>query len=421
MLQRIKNLFKRSSWYRLSEAPAGFFAPPRNPGSITSPAQALTLAPFFAAVRLYATQLGSLPLVTYRRTQDGGREKAESHPAYSLLLNRPNPAQSRAVFWQFIAKELFLSGNAYVVVQWRGNGNISGLYPVPCGAVSRVVIDADWNKAYEINLGSGPEWYDDTQVLHFMGFSEDGLQGEPVWRYAAESLGLHRQVLEAANSFFANSTRPSVYIKYPGKLSKEAEGNLKLWLSENQQGTLNTGKPFWLSDGGELQNITSGTAEDAQIIQGLGASVGDIGRWTGLSPVQLGDFSAAHYATLEADNTFLYQKSLRPLLDSIEQELNHKLFVDGNTFAEFDTDEVLRGDYTATAQLANMLIQSGVLLRSEAREWFSLPPIEGLDQPTQPLNMGGVPNTVSQPTATTSPATIPAKTSDTLTTEGIAA
>ncbi|MBA4189129.1 MAG: phage portal protein [Planctomycetaceae bacterium] len=387
MLSFLRNLFHTRTWYPLSQVPSGFFTPTRNPGSICSAEQALTLAPFFAAVRLYSTQLGSLPLVTYKQTPSG-REHAVLHPAYNLLLKRPNPAQSRAVFMQYIAKELFLHGNAYVLIRWRNNGSPYALYPCPNGAVSRVIVDSEWNKQYEINFGTGAEWHDDSDVIHLMGHSTDGLQGEPVWKYAAESLGLHRQVLEAANNFFNNSVRPSVYIKYPGKISKEADANLKIWLAEQAGGTINTGKPFWLTDGGEVSNINTTTAEDSQIIQGLGASVGDIGRWTGLSPIQLGDFSAAHYNSLSADNTFLYQRSLRPLLDSIEQEINYKLFVDGNTFCEFDTDEILRGDPLTQAQIANIGIQGGWILRSEAREWGGLPPIEGLDTPLQPLNMG---------------------------------
>ena len=393
MFSYLRNILKRSSWYPRSRVPEGFFAPPANPGAVTCPEQALTLSPFWAAVRLYSQQIGSFPLVTYRRTPGDGKERATSHPAYNLLLNRPNPAQSRAVFWQFVTKELFLQGNAFVVIRWRGNGTPYSLYPVPSSAITRVVIDDEWNKAYEINLGSGPEWFDDTDIVHLMGYSRDGLQGEPLWRYAGESLGLHRQVLESANSFFANAARPSIYVRYPGKLTQEAIANLKAGFKDEYQGTTNTGKVPVVEQGGEISQLNTTTAEDMQVVEALGASVGDVGRWTGLSPIQLGDFSAAHYNSLSADNTFLYQRSLRPVLDMIEQELNHKLFVDGETFAEFDTDEVLRGDPLSTAQLANTGIQGGWLLRSEAREWFGLPPEPGLDTPTVPLNMGGTPPT----------------------------
>ena len=402
MLSYIRSLFSRtSSWYPLSKVPEGFFTPSRSPGAVTSPEQALTLSPFWAAVRLYQQQIGSFPLVTYRRTADGGKERATSHPAYSLLHSRPNPAQSRATFWQFVAKELFLQGNAYVIVRWKANGAPYSLYPVPSSAVTRVVIDDEWNKAYEINMGTGAEWFDDADVIHLMGYSTDGLQGEPLWRYAGESLGLHRQVLESANSFFVNAARPSIYVKYPGKLSKEALDNLKVGFKDEYSGTTNTGKVPVVEQGGEISQLNTTTAEDAQIIEGLAASVGDVGRWTGLSPIQLGDFSAAHYNSLSADNTFLYQRSLRPVLDMIEQEINHKLFVGGETFAEFDTDEVLRGDPLSTAQLANTGIQGGWLLRSEAREWFGLPPEPTMDIPTVPLNMGGTPGMATPTTITT--------------------
>ena len=398
MLKFIKKWLNRSSpntWYPLSRVPEGYFQQPRTPGAVTSAEQALTLSPLFAAVRLYSQQIGSFPLVTYTRTPDGGKVRAISHPAYHSLLSRPNPAQSRATMWQFCMKELLLTGNAFVIARWKGQA--FDLHPVPTSAVTKVVIDSEWNKAYEIQLETGPEWFSDdevgTDVIHLMGFSRDGFQGEPLWRYAGESLGLHRQVLESATAFFANSVRPSVYVRYPGRLDKQALENLKLGFKEEYAGTGNVGKVPVIEQGGEIGQMNTSTAEDTQVIAAMGASVGDIGRWTALSPIQLGDFSAAHYNSLSADNTFLYQRSLRPVLDMIEQELNYKLFGDLNTFCEFDTDEVLRGDPTSTAVLANTGIQGGWLLRSEAREWFGLPPVAGMDEITTPLNMGGNPET----------------------------
>lgn len=400
MISYIRKLLGRSNnWYPLSRVPEGFLSPQKNPGAITCPEAALSLSPFYAALRMYQTTLGSLPLVTYRRSPDGGRERARTHPAFKLLHDRPNPAQSRAVFFEYVAKEIFLAGNSYVLIRWAGNGSPYAFYPVPAHAVTKVWIDDEWNKAYEVQMADGKEVFDDQDMIHLFAFSDDGLQGKPLIRYAAESLGLHRQVLESANSFFANAARPSIYVRYPGKLDPQAVKNLKEGFKEEYQGTTNTGKVPVVEQGGEIAKLNDTTAEDMQVVEALGASVGDIARWFGLSPLLLGDLSRGTYSNLAADNAAFYQRSVRPLLDRIELEFNAKLFgPDADTYCEFLLDGILRGDPQQQQQIFNGYIQSGVMTRAEVREFMNLKPIPGLDTPLFPLNQG--PELATEPTPT---------------------
>src|SRR5438094_54937 len=51
--------------------------------------------------------------------------------------------------------------------------------------------------------------------------------------------------------------------------------------------------------------------------------------------------------------------------------------------------ELLRGDMAARAAFYSRGILDGWLVRNEAREMEDLDPIEGLDLPLRPLNMGG--------------------------------
>lgn len=386
-----------SPWYPLATVPEGFASMhPRTAGAVHSNDEALTLSPVFAALRLYQSTIASLPLVTYRKLPDGGRERATTHPAYALLHERPNPAMSRSTFFEFVVRELFLSGEAFVHVRWRGNGSPLGLYPIPAANVTEVYVDAEWNKAYVVRDQGGTEVYGDTDIIHLCRYSNDGIRGVPLVRYAAESLGLHRQVLESAGAYYTNAAKPSGYLKYPGKLDKQAIENLKTEFRDEYAGTANTGKLPIIQNGGEFETFANTNATDAQIIEALGSSVTDVARWFGVSPLLLGDLSRGTYSNLAADNVAFYQRSVRPILDKIELECNAKLFgVESANYCEFLVDAILRGDPEQQARVAQTYVQAGIITRSEVRDWLNLPPLAGLDVPLYPLNQG-----ISQPDGT---------------------
>src|SRR4051812_45725130 len=90
------------------------------PQGVYTSEEALTLSSFHASLWLYQRLLGSSPLITYRR-QDQGRERDRTNPAYPILHERPNPAQSRHIFFEFVVKELFTEGEAFINVVKDGN------------------------------------------------------------------------------------------------------------------------------------------------------------------------------------------------------------------------------------------------------------------------------------------------------------
>ena len=399
MLQYIRSLIWRRLSYGIHNSEYNFgVRTPRTKGAIASNDEAMTLSPFYAALRLYQNTIGSLNLVTYRKDDDGGRQRAKTHPAYSLLHERPNPAQSSCVFFESLIRDLFLSGNAYVVIRWRGNGSPLALYPVPSSSVDKIYVDDEWNKAYQIRTEDGYEIYEDEDIIHFFINSEDGIQGKSIITHAAESLGLHRQVLESANAYFVNSVRPSIIVRYPNMLTAEALENFKTGFKNQYQGTDKTGSIPVIDNGGTIEKSLTGTAEDMQIVQALSLSTATIAQWFGLTPLQLGDLSRGTYSNLAADNAAFYQKSIRPILHKIELEFNAKLFgAESANYCEFLLDGILRGDPAQQQTIFNGYIQSGVMTRSEVREFLNLPPIPGLEIPLHPLNQGEASIENSQP------------------------
>lgn len=391
----------RSAWYSLATVPRGFFGPARSEyygqsakyphRGLIGPQQALTLSPVWAAVRKYQTTLASLPLVTYQRQANGSRERYGDRAIYSLLHDRPNPAMSRATFFKFMVKDYFLEGNCYAQVQWSNNHRPLALYPIPARTVTDIRVDDAWNKTYVVQSPDGQVEYHDDEIIHLHHFSQDGIRGVPFWWYALKSLGLHTQVLDSATSYYENSVNPSVYLECPGKLPKESKEQLKTELREMHGGPLNRGSTPIIDAGARFNSVPNSSAADAQIVEALGASVPDVARWFGLSPLMLADLTRGTYSNLGADNIAFYQSSLRPLLDEFELELNHKLFGStSDTYCEFLVDAILRADPITQAKTWQTGIQAGYLLRSDVREWLNLPAVEGLDRPIYMANLQAV-------------------------------
>lgn len=403
----------RTRWYPLASVPEGFFFGRKDRPPVTTPDEALSLSPVYAALRWYQTTLSSLPLVTYQESASG-REEARQHPAFSLLLSQPNPAQTRNTFLQVLARELFLHGEAFAQLRWRGNHALYGLYPITRGRVQEVIVDDEWNKAYVVSDAAGTvEVIPDADMLHVVAIPDtDGIRGVSFLRFAGESLGLHKSVQDSAHAYYKNAAKPSGYLRYAGKLTPETLQSIRDNFKKQYQGTGNTGEIALLQEGGDFVPLSGQSAEDNQIIQALGSSVGDVGRWVGISPMILGDYSAAKYASLSAENQAVYQKSLRWMLEAIETELCNKVFGIGSEFfAEFDTSSILRGDPQTEATINQTYLTSGVMTRNEVRDGLNLPPIPELDTPLAPLNQG------ASTTAPTSPAQLPPAP----TTEGLAA
>jgi HK97 family phage portal protein len=389
MLTRLRAWARRraANWFRLSQVPDGFLGPPR-PGAVSTAAEALTVSPFWCGVRLYQTVLGSLPLVTYRRGPDDSRTRARDLAAYDLLHERPNPAMTRAVFFELVARALFLDREFIALVRRTEGGDLVGLYPIPAAAVVDVALDDEWNKGFLVRERDGVNFYRDDEVIHLFLFSHDGVRGERLLDFAGESLGLHRRVIESGAAFYENAVRPSGYLKYPGKLDRDAAEVIKKWWKEEYAGAANVARLPIVQDGGEFVRLGELTADDVRVIEALSASVDDCGRWLNLSPLQLFNLTRGTYSNLGADNQALYTRSIRPLLEKVELELNHKVFgVGSEVYAEFQVEALLRGDPLQQATVANIGIQNGSITRNEQRGWLNLPKLDGLDTPLAPVNL----------------------------------
>jgi phage portal protein BeeE len=116
----------------------------------------------------------------------------------------------------------------------------------------------------------------------------------------------------------------------------------------------------------------------------------EICRFFNVFPQMIGHTDkTATFASAEAFFLAHVVHTLTPWVENWEQALARDLFPDeDDLFAKFSLQGLLRGDNKTRAEFYASGIVNGWLTRNEARRLEDLNPLDGLDQPLLPLNMG---------------------------------
>ena len=100
---------------------------PSSSGVTVSPQKALRSIAVYAAVRVLAESVASLPVDVLKR--DGkSRVRVENDPRERLLSQEPNPYVTAETYWSTLMTHTLLTGNGYGLVSRDGRGRPSALY-----------------------------------------------------------------------------------------------------------------------------------------------------------------------------------------------------------------------------------------------------------------------------------------------------
>jgi len=104
----------------------------------------------------------------------------------------------------------------------------------------------------------------------------------------------------------------------------------------------------------------------------------------------IGDLDRATFSNIEHQAIEFVQYSLLPWIKSIEQEFDSKIFkeADKKRFGvKLSVDGLLRGDVATRAAYYQAAINSGWMVRNEARKLEGLTPLPDGDVPLVPVNL----------------------------------
>jgi len=349
-------------------------------GVAMSPMTATKVSTVFAAVRLIADSIATMPVDAYRVVQDtGARVPYRPKPEW---VNQPDIDRSVAPsdFWQSLLMSVLLAGNAYVRVI-RVDGEVAGFR----------VLDPMRTKPRVNNRGFIEFVFDQTQVIpaddmvHITDIRRPGhIEGMSRVDELKDVLGISRALDEFAARYFGNGTLSSGIINVPGDLTEEQATRLKEQFEKNSRGLGNAHRPNVLTGGAKFEKM-SANAEEAQLTQEREFSVREVARIFKIQPVMLGiiDAGGSSQASVEQQHIQFSTITLKPWVHKLEEAFTRLL--PDRAFLRFNMDGLLRGDLQSRYTAYSIGMQSGFLSPNDVRRREDLRVVEGGDVWRVPL------------------------------------
>lgn len=364
---------KNSFW----QSTCSFFFGSTTSGKIVNERTAMQTTAVYACVRILSETIASLPLHTYRRTENG-KEKATEHSIYHLLADEPNPEMTSFVFRETLTGHLLLWGNAYAQIIRDGRGKVIALYPL---LPDKMTVDRnDKGEIYYIYNKEGRLYsLRSDEVLHIPGLGFDGLIGYSPIAMAKNAIGMAIATEEYGAKFFANGANPGGVLEHPG-IVKDPARVRESWNSV-YQGSSNSHRIAVLEEGMKFQSIGI-PPEQAQFLETRKFQTEEICRIFRVPPHLVANLDKATFSNIEHQSISFVVHTIRPWLVRIEQSINKALFTESEKkeyFVSFVVEGLLRGDYASRMQGYAIGIQNGFLSPNDVRTLENMNTIENGD------------------------------------------
>jgi HK97 family phage portal protein len=319
-------------------------------GETISNETALRIVTVYACIRVLAQAIASLPLILFEKTATGSSE-AENNPLHYILGVEPNPEMDRHRFWSAIVTGLMITGNAYAQIVRNAAGQVVELYPLLPTITEPYRLPTSGVLAFRTQQGQAPgSWktLPASQVCHFALISLDGMKGMSPIHQAREALGLARAAEKAGSRLFGNGARPGGLLIAPADVTPEQKEQAKKSWQSNHGGSNQGGTA--VVEGDWKYEPLSLSPEDSQFIQVRSMQRTEICALYGIPPNMVGDTTRLSNNNHEQTSLSFVTDTLRPILSTLEGELNRKLMPQvgrkaGAYYAQFDLSERLRGDF----------------------------------------------------------------------------
>ncbi len=351
---------------------------------------AMAVSTVWRCVQLISQTVGSLPWSVYERVGPNEAREAE-HPLQDVLVYSPNADMDRMQFREAKTANLAFRGNTYSLKEFRGDGNVSSLYPIPSKSVTPERDRETGEMRYQVLDRGKRELYPAEKIWHVRLFGFDGLVGLSPLGFSRHAVALAAAAEEFGSRFFANGARVSGTVKIPQWLDDEQRGKAKANLESIYTGLENAHRLMLLEGGMEYAQMSAAPGE-AQHNELRGFQIPDICRFYGVPPHLAFDLSHGSYNNVETLASEWVTFGLLPYLVRFELAAQKQLLKPADRrryFVRFNFEGLLRANSLERAQFYAAMLQNGVLSRNEVREKENLNRINepGMDDRTVQTNL----------------------------------
>lgn len=350
-----------------------------DPAADVSFDSAMQISAVWAAVKIISESIGSMPFAIYEKGTNG-RTKDTDHSLTRTLTRKPNRYQTPVEFWESMALNLAISGNAYAIIQRNGDGEIISLLPVSSSQIETTLL-RDGTVIHTYITGTDVKVYSSETMWHVKLFG-NGIVGLSPLSYARNSIGIAIASDNRVSKIYSNGAKPSGVLTIDRVLTQEQRATIRTNFAALEEG--NQDKLFVLEAGMDYQQISM-SPQDIQLLDSRRFQIEDIGRFFGVPSILLNQTfgqSSLGSNVYEIFNGF-YKLNLRPYLEKFESSVVRWLMTneEQNKYeVEFDFDALLRADTLTRMQGNREAINSGQLTPNEARMDEGRPKLEGGDK-----------------------------------------
>jgi HK97 family phage portal protein len=339
-------------------------------------------------VSLRAELLASVPLHLYRRTKDGGRERAEDHALSDVIAHTPNPYMTGFELREHFVRSLDMHGNAYARIERNGRGEVVALHPFLPGMVAIEQL-ATGRLRYRATDMRGVGWVLlPEDMLHLRGPTRNGIYGLSPIDIARGTLSQALTHAETIEGFSKNRLMPGGMVSFENPLNQQQAREVRSKLEEQFSGPRNAGKVLIFDHGTKFTPFAM-TPADAQFLETRKLSNEDVARIFGMPPTTVGLIEKATYSNIENEARAMVQNALGPLAARIEGAFARCLLTTAgrrNYYFEHDLNALTRGDMEARFKSYRIAREIGAFSPNDVRRRENEPPIENGDLYHTPAN-----------------------------------
>lgn len=359
-----------------------------NSGVSVTPESALTNTAILAAVERLSRTVASLPLITYKRLPNGGKERDPSFPLASKLHDAPNDEHTAVEFRQYQMASLLLRGKSYSFIDRNGAGKVLDLWPLNPAKVELERKSGQLIYTWKPKGGVGRTFMAH-QIHHIHGLSMDGVTGLSPIGLARESIGLGLAAEEYGARFFSGGANAGGILKHPATLSEGAQKRLGTSFDQANMGLSKSHRTMVLEEGLDWTKIGVDPRE-AQFIELRKFQVRDAARIFGIQPHLIGDLENATFTNIESQGIEYVVYTLGYWLKLFEQAITRDLLSEQERkthFVEFLVEGLLRGDVAARGEFYWKMFQMGAFSPNDILHLENRNSVEGGDRRYVPANM----------------------------------
>ena len=346
-------------------------------------AAAMKIGVVYAAVRLIADTVSTLPLDAYVR-RNGERVPFRPKPEW-IDYPEADPTVGRSDFYQTVLMSVLLAGNSYTRVLRDTDGSVIALSNLD---PTRVTPRRN-NRGFIEFVFDNKIVIPGEDMIHITDMRKAGdIQGQSRIDQLKDVLGISRALDEWSARYFGQGTVSSGIISYPGDMTAEQADRLKEQFEKNSRGMRNAHRPNILTGGAKYERMSDDAAQ-AQLVEAKKFAVEEVARIFKIQPSMLGSQvpGARAYASQEQDSVSFVTITLRPLIYKLEEAFGRLLRpLDPSAFLRFNMEGLLRGDIQSRYAAYSQGVQAGFLSINDIRRLEDLRDIDGGDVMRVPLS-----------------------------------